>query len=261
MTKTKIDSCEIVRVPLEVTMVGHSSPLSSEVSWIYLDGEGEDRDRDYADSRGLSVLEVAGRGCYEAYGRKNEKTDSFDGYVKSMLEQKHYSVLEHVSISIHLKGISRAASHEIVRHRHFSFSQQSQRYRASKTPYEVALHPELLKHYKEEELMAFLVPDFVIASDVYDGLRKKGLAHKQASEAARAFLPNAAATHMVVTGNLRSWIEFVSKRDHPAADLEMQEIAKEVHRVLNTYYPEAFDAEARALWDENFAQKGVRNDR
>ena len=67
------------------------------------------------------TVEYAGRGCYEAYSRKNSKTDSYEDYIYNILKQKHFSVLENTSFTIELDGVSRAATHEIVRHRHFSF--------------------------------------------------------------------------------------------------------------------------------------------
>lgn len=247
----------IVNVPLKVTVVGQTVSNYEEIHKVYEQANGSYRDRD-DDLSSLPVIELAGRGCYEAYGRNNEKTDSHEGYVSNILTQKHYSVLEHGVYSFRLEGISRAESHEIVRHRLLSFSQQSQRFCVVKEPYEVALHPTLLDEYGEEELLAVFSPSFELAEGTYKNLREKGYDRKPASEAARAFLPNAAATHMVVTGNLRSWIEFISKRDHEAADAGIRAVAQEIHAILKEDLPEIFSDEARAIWDEEFAQGKAR---
>lgn len=250
----------------EAVVVGETRPFSSVIEDLY--GElGEQRERDYK-MTGLPVAELAGRGCYEAYSRKNEATDSHAGYMKSLIEQRHYSVLEHVNVSIRLSGISRADSHEIVRHRHFSFSQQSQRYVVVEKPYKVTLHPTLLNTFVggdksevelEKTFFDTLAESFEAAEEIYKRLREKGYGRKQASEAARQLLPNAAATHMVVTGNLRTWMEFISKRDHPAADASMREVAQLVWFELKRFYPEVFGDEVRAIWDTEFSQGEVRH--
>lgn len=247
----------IVNVPLEVTVVGQTVSNYTEIQDIYDQANGSYRDRD-EDPGGLPLIELAGRGCYEAYGRTNEKTDSHEGYVGNILSQKHYSVLEHVTYSFHIKGISRAESHELVRHRHFGFSQQSQRFCIVKEPYEVALHPTLLEIYEEKELLEKLAADFIQAEAIYNDARERGYGRKQAAEAARAFLPNAAATHMVVTGNLRSLLEFISKRDHEAADAGIRAVAQEIHAILKEDLPEIFSDEARSIWDTDFAQGKAR---
>lgn len=247
----------IVNVPLKVTVVGQTVSNYDEIQDIYDQANGSYRDRD-EDPGVLPLIEVAGRGCYEAYGRNHEKTDSHEGYLGNILAQKHYSVLEHGVYSFRLEGISRADSHEIVRHRLLSFSQQSQRFCIVKEPYEVAIHPTLLEMYDEQELLDNLAPSFVEAETVYKDARERGYDRKPASEAARAFLPNAAATHMVVTGNLRSWLEFISKRDHEAADRGIRAVAQEIHAILKEDLPEIFSDEARAIWDEEFAQGKVR---
>lgn len=258
--------CNVTIVKPEVTIIGETRPFSSVINEIY-EELGETRERDFTMS-GLPVAELAGRGCYEAYSRKNKSTDSHAGYMKSLLEQKHYSVTEHINVSMRLTGISRADSHEIVRHRHFSFSQQSQRYVVVEKPYKVTLHPALREFFTsgdevgaEYRELFFEAMDvgFSVAEDFYNRLRDSGLGRKQASEAARQFLPNAAATHMVITGNLRSWMEFISKRDHPAADASMREVAHLVWLELKEFYPEVFGDEARAIWDTEFSQGEIRH--
>ena len=107
-------------------------------------------------------------------------------------------------------------------------------------------------------MFAVFSPSFELAESTYKNLREKGYDRKPASEAARAFLPNAAATHMVVTGNLRSWLEFISKRDHEAADRGIRAVAQEIHAILKEDLPEIFSDEARAIWDEEFAQGKAR---
>lgn len=247
----------IKNVPLSVKVIGSTSALDP-IEGIYSE-KGEPRTRD-TEGSGQSVVEIAGRTCYAAYNRKNQNTDSHEGYIYNMLDQNHLSVLEHASVSLYIEGISRAETHELVRHRHFSFSQESQRYVIAEEPFRVALHPTLLEHFGEQEMLRYLEYQFDMTQSLYRELRQAGLGRKQASEAARAFLPNAAETKIVVTGNLRSWIEFLSKRQHPAADRAMQRLAGEIARVLERDYPEVFSAEARSHWQANNNQGEVKHE-
>lgn len=249
----------IINVPLKVSLVGKTIANTEAVKDVYLSNGGQVRERDDQQG-GNPVMELAGRGCYESYKRTSPSTDSHEGYLGNILDQAHGSVLEHSVISFYVEGISRADSHEVVRHRHFSFSQQSQRYVAARKPYRVAIHPTLLKHYSEHSILRWLEPEFIRAESVYENFRNLGLGKKEASEAARAMLPNAAETHMVITGNLRSWLEFVSKRDHEAADAGIRALAKEIYRILKEEVPEVFSEEAREKWDKDFAQGAARHD-
>ena len=244
---------DIINVPLNVQLVGYTVSKFDAIAEIYEAGGGVVRTRD-KEENGKPLMELAGRGCYESYKRTNKATDSHEGYLGNILDQNHGTVIEHAVFSFYIEGISRAESHEMVRHRHFSFSQQSQRYVAAKKPYRVAIHPTLMKEYGEEVVKSWLEPSFELAESTYKDLRNMGLDKKPASEAARAMLPNAAETHMVMTGNLRSWLEFVSKRDHEAADAGIRRVAKKVYAILQERVPEIFSDEARKIWDTDYAQ-------
>lgn len=206
-----------------------------------------------------SVIEFAGRVCYRAFGKKNPSTATPDGYIANIMAQNHESVLEHVSFTFYLTGISRAATHEIVRHRHLSFSQESQRFVHGKDRNVVL--PPLLDDVPADipdEYLKRANKAFKLSEETYARLRAYGESHKKASEAARAILPNMAATSMVVTGNARSWKEFVQKRDDPAADEELQYIAGEIGDWLSIELPEVFGEEARSNWNKGSEQGGVK---
>ena len=248
---------------------------------------GGDRERDKLVSAAKTV-EYAGRGCYEAYARKNSKTDSYEGYIYNILKQKHFSVLEHTSFTIELDGISRAATHEIVRHRHFSFSQESQRFVFKEDGLRMVVPPALAERLPENEqkmyqqalngdnfamianadssdalkqivkLKNLFAQTMIQANEMRDVLKTDGATRKQASEAARALYPNCAATKIVVTGNARSWLEFISKRSSGAADAELQMIAELVWEILRYSMPEVFLDEPAELWLDEAEQKGVQ---
>src|SRR5690349_7832388 len=77
---------------------------------------------------GQALAEFAGRACYQSWKKPNPATATNAGYLAHILEVGHLSVLEHGSVTFYITGVSRALTHELVRHRHFSYSQLSQRY-------------------------------------------------------------------------------------------------------------------------------------
>lgn len=238
-------------------LIAKSVPVPGVIPALYALNDGAERERFENTDSAQPVIEFSGRACYHAFGCKSAKTDSAEGYIRNILNHAHFSVLEHSSFSFYLTGISRADSHEIVRHRHFSFSQASQRFILAKTPYEISVHPAIYEAHAGDELDLFadeIVRGFDKTQEEYDNLRILGLTHKEASEAARQYLPNAAAVDMVVTGNARSWIEFISKRNHEAADRSLNYLAGQVWYILSNELPEVFSPEARQIWDEQFAQ-------
>src|SRR2546430_6814504 len=77
---------------------------------------------------GQALAELAGRACYQSWSKPNPSTATNQGYLRHILEVGHLSVLEHGVVSMYLTGVSRSLTHELIRHRHFSYSQLSQRY-------------------------------------------------------------------------------------------------------------------------------------
>src|SRR5690606_4189981 len=75
-----------------------------------------------------ALAEFAGRACYQSFHKPNPKTAANHDYLRNILDQGHYSVLEHASATFYVTGVSRAFTHELVRHRHLSFSELSQRF-------------------------------------------------------------------------------------------------------------------------------------
>lgn len=207
-----------------------------------------------------NVMEFAGRLCYDAFGRKREETREIRDYLANIMDQVHLSVLEHSSFTFLLKNISRAATHEIVRHRHFSFSQESQRFVHGRKR-DVVVPEKMIRDGLEFEGFEreILGMAFDANEQMYKDLREEGFTHKEAAEAARSLLPNAAATNIVVTGNARSWKEFIEKRIAPGADAELQAISREILEYLEEVLPEVFDEEARSHWDGEEVQHGTKH--
>ncbi|GIJ35451.1 FAD-dependent thymidylate synthase [Micromonospora sediminimaris] len=196
---------------------------------------------------GQALAEFAGRACYQSWKKPNPATATNAGYLAHILEVGHLSVLEHGSVSFYFTGVSRSFTHELIRHRHFSYSQLSQRYvperdAAMVEPTVIAEDPELHKRFveaAEASVRAY--------NDLLEGLERRfadvanpTLRRKQARQAARAVLPNATETRIVVTGNYRAWRHFVGMRATEHADVEIRELAVECLRQLQRVAPNVF---------------------
>lgn len=262
MNEPLMEDQHFVLLEPHAVLIAKSTPIPGIISGLYESLGGEYRERHQRTDSPAATMEFAGRVCYEAFKAKNPDTDSHAGYLRNIAEQNHGSVFEHSSYSFFLSGISRADSHEIVRHRHLSFSQKSQRYVLNQIPFEISVHPTIAKSFEfEDDVMDFAEPvveNFWKAQGVYEDLREAGYSRKQAAEAARAYLPNAASVNMVVTGNVRSWMEFISKRDHDAADASLQEIAHQIYDILHEELPEIFSFDVRDIWDWQFSQEAPK---
>nr|MDT0666737.1 FAD-dependent thymidylate synthase [Micromonospora sp. DSM 115978] len=103
---------------------------------------------------GQALAEFAGRACYQSWSKPNPATATNASYLRHILEVGHMSVLEHATVTLYLTGVSRSLTHELVRHRHFSYSQLSQRYvpeqgSAMVEPEVIASDPELHAQFVE----------------------------------------------------------------------------------------------------------------
>ncbi|PZF93024.1 FAD-dependent thymidylate synthase [Micromonospora endophytica] len=196
---------------------------------------------------GQALAEFAGRACYQSWKKPNPATATNAGYLAHILEVGHLSVLEHGSVTFYFTGVSRSFTHELIRHRHFSYSQLSQRYvperdAAMVEPRVIAEDPELHKRFveaAEASVRAY--------TELLEGLERRfadepnpTLRRKQARQAARAVLPNATETRIVVTGNYRAWRHFIAMRATEHADVEIRELAVECLRQLQRVAPNVF---------------------
>lgn len=174
----------------------------------------------------LRTIYTACRTCYSADSPNdinncdNAKDDEKAlNLVRKVISSGHFSTIEHVQVSFAISGISRACSHQLVRHRHMSFSQKSQRYVREKgqfdyiVPPTIAKNPELEKEF--DEFMAKI-------SDFYLSLTEKGIP----AEDARFILPNATATSMVASLNLRELIHLANLRLCTRAQAEIRVLVK-----------------------------------
>ena len=187
------------------------------------------------------LSEFAGRGCYESYHKPNPATEKNRDYIRNIIDQGHESVLEHGSVSLYITGVSRALTHELVRHRHFSFSQLSQRF-VNEDEAAMVIPPALEGNGPAIATLGYTFNEALESyKELVKVLQDQGLPRKQAREAARAVLPNCTETKLVITGNHRAWREFLKKRLDPAADAEIRRLAEMIRDHLKEIAPSMYE--------------------
>ena len=201
---------------------------------------------------GQGLAEFAGRACYESWDRPNPATATTAGYLTHILEVGHLSVLEHSTVTFYLTGISRSVAHEILRHRHFSYSELSPRHvpdggLPSVVPTELAAeNPRLTEYFAKTAEAAEQTREAVLTAV---GQTTSDHA-RQARQLAQRLLPGATATTLVMTGNYRAWRHFLAVRATDAADVEIRGLAVAILAVLQREAPAVFsDFRISALSD------------
>ena len=164
------------------------------------------------------LLEHAGRVCY-----RSESQGDPGRFLRARIREGHESIIEHASATFEISGISRACSHQLVRHRLASYSQESQRYVDMSNP-EWVFPPAIAEAGAIWDEFA----DEVKAT--YRALRELGVR----KEDARFVLPNATATRIVVTMNFRQLLHTFRIRISPAAQWEIRDVCV---RMLELVFP------------------------
>lgn len=195
------------------------------------------------------TAEEAGRLCYLSGHRPNPKTATNPNYLLNICNERHYSVLGHASASFYIDDISRNCTHEIIRHRWFTFSEVSQRY-VDVGEFKFALHPGLVRWLDtdletdvgREDMMRDIEKATKEAySFIADELvRWHGYTRKQARQAARHVLPGGTETKILMSGNLRAWRDFLAQRLSPHADDEIRNVALKIFEILKAEFPNSF---------------------
>lgn len=137
------------------------------------------------------------------------------GLVKHLYRNGHHSVFEHIYFTFKIEGISRACSHQLVRHRHCSFTQRSQRY-CSEDGFDFVTPPSI-------DPKAF-VKDMEDFKDLYEDYQRSGVSN----EDARFVLPNACETSLYLSCNLRELIHMSNERLCMRAQWEIRELVKQM---------------------------------
>ena len=176
------------------------------------------------------IVEDAGRTAYLSFEKK--KRGSEKKFINMLIKSGHFSVLEHAYATFRIKGGSRAFTHQLVRHRLCSYTQQSQRY-VNEQSFNF-IEPNAIKNSKETH---FLFIDFMNRSkEVYTKLQKLGIKN----EDARFVLPNAVESEIVITTNFREWRHIIELRGSADAQWEIRKVVIEILSILKKQAPAVF---------------------
>ena len=182
----------------------------------------------YSEKEVLSLLEQAGRVCYKSEHKIHD--NSAKTFVSNIIKNHHQSVLEHVSLTFRLIT-DRGVSHELVRHRLASYSQESTRYiRYSNIEF---IKPVGLYGYEQE---TYWEQAMLMSEEMYYAMLKDGIT----PEIARSVLPNSTKTELVMTANIREWQHILKMRTSVAAHPQMKDLMRLVEQILCFNYPTLF---------------------
>ena len=199
------------------------------------------------------VVASAAKLCYSKVGveeiQENLTEENIEKFVSMLSSIGHHSPLEHCSFTFAIEGISRACSHQLVRHRIASYSQQSQRYVELKDTFDYIMPSNISKHKDTKTAFENAMIDIKRYYDylvdalqedyISNGMDKKS-ANKKAIEDARYVLPNACETKIVVTMNVRTLMNFFSHRCCDRSQKEIRDLANEMLKQVKEIAPTIF---------------------
>lgn len=172
----------------------------------------------------LKTIYTACRTCYSADAPINIYNSTNDNekmlkLIERVISSGHFSTIEHIQVSFAISNVSRACTHQLVRHRHMSFSQKSQRYVKEKGQFDYIIPPTIEKKPELKEKFENFMGEI---SKLYCEFTEAGIP----AEDARFVLPNAAASSMVASLNLREMIHLANLRLCTRAQYEIRTLVK-----------------------------------
>lgn len=183
------------------------------------------------------TIESAARVCYQS-----EPAGEVGDLIKKLIKSGHHSVLEHASATFRINGCSRALTHQLVRHRLCSFSQQSQRY-VNEKQFDYVIPKDVYKLHELEQnkndnvdYVMWYKEHMKLIQDMYNFWKSKGLKN----EDARFVLPNACCSEIVVTANFREWRTIFGLRCDKHAQWEIRELMMKIMSELYKQAPNVF---------------------
>jgi len=177
------------------------------------------------------LIEEAGRTSYLSFDKQGRNTEK--KFIRILIKNGHLSVLEHAYATFRIFGVSRAFTHQLVRHRLCSFTQQSQRY-VDESEFNY-IEPESIKNNSKSH--SLFTKFMESAKRVYSELQRLGIKN----EDARFALPNAVESQIVVTANFREWRHIIGLRGSSDAQWEIRRVAIEILKILKKYTPTVFE--------------------
>jgi thymidylate synthase (FAD) len=191
------------------------------------------------------TVAMAAKLCYSpsditSLKEKIEKKDQ-KAFVERLTSMGHMTPIEHSSFTFAIEGISRACSHQLVRHRLASYSQQSQRYVSEEAGFDYII-PPVIKDDKElkKTFTSFMKEAQKAYNLMVMKLNEKGVKGESANQDARFILPNAAETKIMVTMNARELLHFFRQRCCNRAQWEIRHMSEEMLKLVKKIAPTIF---------------------
>jgi len=193
-----------------------------------------------------ATVAMAAKLCYSPSDieklRDNISRKDQRAFVKKLMEMGHMSPVEHPDFTFAIEGISRACSHQLVRHRLASYSQQSQRYVSEEAGFDYIIPPSIKQ---DPELKKEFKKHMAVAQEAYNNLvkslNKAGIKGEAANQDARFALPNAAETKIIVTMNARELLHFFRQRCCNRAQWEIRAMADRMLKLAKKAAPVIFE--------------------
>lgn len=183
------------------------------------------------------TVALAARLCYSPSGLEElkDKINSSDTrqFIDKIMSLGHHSVLEHASFTFGVEGISRVTSHQLVRHRVASYSQQSQRYVSHVERFDAVVPPSVAADEEAKRIFDFTVG---VVHQAYSQLIEMGIQ----PEDARYLLPNATETKIIITMNARELLHFFKLRCCERAQWEIRAMAVGMLKLAKEVAPTLF---------------------
>jgi thymidylate synthase (FAD) len=194
------------------------------------------------------TIAMAAKLCYSPADITSLKdkieTKDQKAFVEKLVKMGHMSPIEHASFTFAIEGISRACSHQLVRHRLASYSQQSQRYvseSSQRSTFDYIIPPSIKDDPEAKKIFRKFMEE---AQKTYDllieRLNGKGIKGESANQDARFILPNAAETKIMVTMNARELLHFFRQRCCNRAQWEIRRMAEEMLKLVKKAAPTIF---------------------
>ncbi len=198
------------------------------------------------------TVAMSARLCYSAIGAAQLEEKISDEQaaklVRKLVSMGHFSTLEHVTFTFAIEGVSRVLTHQLVRHRIASYSQQSQRY-VKEHNFETIMPPSIAARPEAKEKFKKLMLEI---QNIYNEFTDMGIL----AEDARYILPNAAETKIVCTFNVRSLMNFFSLRCCTRAQWEIRQLAEKMLVECKKVAPILFENAGPTCVTEGICREG-----
>ena len=199
-----------------------------------------------ATQNAISIIYASYRQCYSAkfageiFEQEKGNLEKQAEFIKKVVESGHESPLEHVKFTFAIEGVSRSLTHQLVRYRIASYSQQSQRY-VKETSFDYIIPPSIEKDkVLKEEFVKIMREIQTSYNKMIEKFKEKGIVGEKANQDVRFILPQAAETKIVVTMNCRELLHFFEQRCCTRAQWEIRNLANKMLDICKNYLPAVF---------------------